>query len=66
MKENNGKELRQQIIEKVAEHVKDQELLKLNEMEEVEGGVCAIGCVAACFWGNLDAISKEEIDRVQP
>ena len=45
MKENNGNELKQQIIEKVAEQVKDEDLLNLNEMEEVDGGVCGLGCV---------------------
>ena len=34
MKENNGNELKQQIIEKVAEQVKDEDLLNLNEMEK--------------------------------
>lgn len=66
MKENNGNELKQQIIEKVAEQVKDEDLLKLNEMEEVDGGVCGLGCVAACFWGGLKAVSVEENEGLQP
>lgn len=69
MEDKNGKNgLKQQVVDQLSKHLDDEELLKLNEMEEVEGGACLLGCVAACLVGNLKAISTEAEDgkEMQP
>lgn len=65
---NDKNGLKQQVVDQLSKHLDDEELLKLNEMEEVEGGVCLFGCVAACLASNLKAVSTEPEDgkEVQP
>lgn len=50
---NDKNGLKQQVVDQLSKHLDDEEFLKLNEMEEVEGGACALGCIAACFWGRI-------------
>lgn len=65
---NDKNGLKQQVVDQLSKHLDDEELLKLNEMEEVEGGVCSLGCAMACFWGKFNAASTEPEDgkEVQP
>lgn len=65
---NDKNGLKQQVVDQLSKHLNDEELLKLNELEEVEGGVCALGCIAACFLGKMNPASTEPEDgkEVQP
>jgi len=57
MKKEDLKEKVKSVFEK---DLQDEELLKLNELEDVEGGACALGCLAGCLLSDLKAIDVEK------
>lgn len=53
------KNLKQEILDAVSKQCqKEEDLLKLNEMEEVEGGVCAL----ACLWSKVVGDNAEQLE----
>lgn len=52
--------LKKDVQEAIKKNLSDEELLKLNELENVEGGACALGCLSGCLLCDLKAIDIED------
>ena len=54
------KDLKQDVQNVIKKNLSEEGFLRLEEMENVEGGACALGCLASCLLSDLKAVDLEQ------
>ena len=54
------KNLKQNVQDAIKKNLSEEGFLRLEEMENVEGGACALGCVPGCLLSDLKAVDLEQ------
>lgn len=54
------KNFKQDVQDVIKKNLSEKGILRLEELENVEGGACALGCLAGCLLSDLKAVDIDQ------